>query len=66
MTKVETKRGSDPLGYDGDVIERLRAMAADEIAGINDTAVEEEAAVLRARLGLTKGGLSFEHVDSGR
>lgn len=52
MSRVETRRTPDPLGYDGDVAARLRAMAEDELTGVNDGAVEEEAAVLRARLGL--------------
>ena len=52
MSKLEMRRGPDPLGYDGDVVARLRAMAEDELAGVNDGTVEEEAAVLRARLGL--------------
>lgn len=55
MSKVETKRGPDPLGYDGDVVARLRAMAEDELSGANDGAVEDEAAILRARLGLPGG-----------
>jgi hypothetical protein len=40
----------DPLGYSGDVAERVRAMARDAIDGVNEQAVREEAAVLRARL----------------
>jgi hypothetical protein len=66
MAKVETRRGPDPLGYDGDVVARLRAMAEDELAGLNDAAVEEEAAVLRARLGLRKSGGSTDRVDPRR
>lgn len=66
MTKVETRRGADPLGYDGDVVARLRAMAEDELAGVNDAAVEEEAAVLRARLGLRKSGGRADGVDPRR
>ena len=57
MTNVEIiRRSPDPLGYEGDVLDRLRAMAEDELAGIGEAAVEEEAAVLRARLSLGKGG----------
>jgi hypothetical protein len=46
------KHDDDPLGYDGSVLARLRAMAEDAIAGINEDAVEEEAALLRNRLRL--------------
>lgn len=46
---------NDPLGYEGDVLARVRAMAHDALAGANEDAVEEEAAVLRNRLGLTQG-----------
>jgi hypothetical protein len=50
MTKVEIVRRADPLGYEGPVLDRLRVMARDELAGVGDAAVQEEAAVLRARL----------------
>ena len=65
MAKVEIVRGSDPLGYEGNVVERLRAMA-DELAGVNDSAVQEEAAVLRARLGLRQEGRSADGLDPRR
>ena len=52
MTTIKiTRRDPDPLGYDGDVLARLKAMAKDELAGVGEEAVLEEAAVLRARLG---------------
>jgi hypothetical protein len=44
------RRSSDLLGYRGSVLERLRAMAKDELAGLNGAAVERETAVLRLRL----------------
>ena len=66
MAKVEIVRGSDPLGYEGNVVERLRAMAEDELAGVNDSAVQEEAAVLRARLGLRQEGRSADGLDPRR
>jgi hypothetical protein len=47
-----TRRDDDPLGYEGSVVARVRAMAQDAIAGVNEDAVEEEAAVLRNRLRL--------------
>src|ERR1700674_2727841 len=50
-TVVKTiRRDDDPLGYDGGVLARVRAMAEDALAGVNEDAVEEEAAVLRSRL----------------
>jgi hypothetical protein len=49
------KRENDPLGYEGGVFTRVRAMAEDALAGVNEDAVEEEAAVLRNRLGLGRG-----------
>jgi hypothetical protein len=67
MTHVEIiLRSPDPWGYEGDVLDRLRAMARDELAGIGETAVEEEAAVLRARLGLGKGGAPADGIDPRR
>jgi hypothetical protein len=67
MTNVEIiRRSPDPLGYEGDVLDRLRAMAEDELAGIGEVAVEEEAAVLRARLGLGKGGETVDGINPGR
>jgi hypothetical protein len=52
-TLVRTVRpAGDPLGYEGDVVARVRAMAEDALAGVNEHLVEEEAAILRARLGL--------------
>jgi hypothetical protein len=66
MNKIEIIRGSDPLGYAGNVVERLRAMAEDELAGVNDTAVREEVAVLRARLGLQREDTSADGLDQGR
>jgi prevent-host-death family protein len=52
MPKVEiTLNTPDPLGYEGNALERVRSMAADELAGIGNAAVDEETAVLRARLG---------------
>jgi hypothetical protein len=47
-----TRRDDDPLGYEGSVVARVRAMARDAVAGVNEDAVEEEAAVLRNRLRL--------------
>ena len=46
------RRDDDPLGYDGDVLARVRAMAQDALAGVNENIVEEEAAILRNRLRL--------------
>jgi hypothetical protein len=66
MSKVQIVRGNDPLGYDGSVSERLRAMAEDELAGINDAAVEDEVAVLRARLGLQKKEPNGDGHNQGR
>jgi hypothetical protein len=66
MSKVQIVRGNDPLGYDGSVPERLRAMAEDELAGINDAAVEDEVVVLRARLGLRKKKPIGDGHDQGR
>lgn len=56
MTKVCTiiHQGDDPLGYDGDVVTRVRAMAKDALAGVNEDAVAEEAAILRPTLRLAK------------
>ena len=59
--EIRSSREKDPLGYDGDALERLRAMAGDELVGIGADAVEEEASVLRARLGLRRpGGVGHE------
>jgi hypothetical protein len=53
MTTTRTTHPpDDPLGYDGTVLQRLRKMAEDELAGVNADVVSEESAVLRARLGL--------------
>jgi hypothetical protein len=50
-TQVKTTHPQDdPLGYSGSLAERVRAMARDAIDHVNDDAVREEAAVLRARL----------------
>ncbi len=50
-TQVKTTHPQDdPLGYGGDLADRVRAMAQDAIDGVNEQAVREEAAVLRARL----------------
>lgn len=55
MPKVSTIiQGDDPLGYDGDVFTRVRAMAKDALAGVNEDAVAEEAATLRRTLRLAK------------
>jgi hypothetical protein len=52
-TVVKVTRSDDvPLGYEGSVVARVRAMARDAVAGVNEDAVEEEAAVLRNRLRL--------------
>jgi len=51
VVKVTT-RDDDTLGYEGSVVARVRAMAQDAVAGVNEDAVEEEAAVLRNRLRL--------------
>lgn len=48
--RTTTTTDQDPLGYDGTVEQRLRAMAEDAVAGRNSEAVAAEAAVLRARL----------------
>jgi hypothetical protein len=45
-------RDDDPLGYEGGVLARVRAMAKDAVAGVHEDAVDEEAAVLRRRLRL--------------
>lgn len=50
--RTTTSRVTDPLGYDGPLPERLRALAEDAVAGRHQDTVEAEAAVLRARLGL--------------
>lgn len=66
MTTVKTTTATDdPLGYEGDAITRVRAMAQDALAGVNEVAVEEEAAVLRNRLGLTHRILR-DAADRGR
>lgn len=66
MTIIVRKIGRDydPLGYEGDVFTRVRAMAEDAIAGANETVVDEEAAVLRNRLGLSRR--SADGLDQGR
>ena len=46
------RRDDDPLGYQGSVLARVRAMAQDALGRVNEDAVEEEAAVLRNRLRL--------------
>ena len=46
------RREDDPLGYEGSVLARVRAMAEDAIAGVHEGAVDEEAAALRRRLHL--------------
>ena len=51
--KIVSPAMDDPLGYEGDALTRVRAMAQEAIAGVNEDAVEEEAAVLRNRLGLS-------------
>ena len=67
MTNVKIiRRSLDPLGYEGDVLDRLRAMAEDELAGIGMAAVDEEAAVLRARLGIGKGGRAIHGINPRR
>jgi hypothetical protein len=66
MTTVKTTTAmDDPLGYEGDVVSRVRAMAQDAHAGVNEQAVEEEAAVLRNRLGLTHR-IPKDAADRGR
>jgi hypothetical protein len=51
-TTVKTIRpADDPLGYEGDTIARVRAMAEDALARVNQDRVDEEAAILRSRLG---------------
>lgn len=50
--RTTTISDTDPLGYDGPLPERLRAMAEDAVVGRHQEAVAAEAAVLRARLGL--------------
>ena len=47
-----TRQDDDPLGYEGGVLARVRAMAEDALAGVNESSVDEEAAVLRNRLHL--------------
>lgn len=64
-TKI-VRRPADPLGYEGDLLTRLRQMAEDELSGIGDTAVEEEATVLRARLAASKRGRTADALDQGR
>jgi hypothetical protein len=59
-------RGDDPLGYDGSVLERVRAMAEDAVAGVNAQAVKEEAALLRNRLGVGARRVRINAVDSGQ
>jgi hypothetical protein len=67
MTNVTIiRRSADPLGYEGDVLDRLRAMAEDELAGIGAAAVDEDAAILRARLGLSKEGRAFHGINPRR
>lgn len=67
MTNIKViKCSPDPLGYEGDVLDRLRAMAEDELAGVGVAAVDEEAAVLRARLGLNKGGRAIYGINPRR
>lgn len=59
------RRDDDPLGYEGEVLARVRAMAEDAIAGINEDCVEDEAAVLRSRLHL-KPRRQDDDAHSGR
>jgi len=59
------RRDDDPLGYDGSVLARVRAMAQDALAGVNEDAVAEEAALLRSRLRL-KQPRQDDAVDPGR
>ncbi len=43
MTTIKiTRRDPDPLGYDGDVLARLKAMAKDELAGVGEEAVSKK------------------------
>jgi hypothetical protein len=66
MTTIMRKTGRDDfLGYEGDVLTRVRAMAEDALAGVNETAVEEEAAMLRNRLGLNRRAAA-DGIDQGR
>ncbi len=60
-----TRRDEDPLGYEGSVVARVRAMAQDAVAGVNEDAVEEEAGVLRNRLRL-KPLRADDAADPGR
>ncbi|MBC7907522.1 MAG: hypothetical protein H7Y60_12360 [Rhodospirillaceae bacterium] len=50
--RTTTTHDADPLGVDGrlPVLERLRQIAEDAVAGRNEEAVHSEAVVLRARL----------------
>jgi hypothetical protein len=59
------RRDGDPLGYEGGVLARVRSMAQDALAGVNEDAVEEEAAVLRNRLHLKPLQLN-DAADPGR
>jgi hypothetical protein len=66
-TTVKTIRlADDPLGYEGDTIARVRAMAEDALARVNQNQVDEEAAILRARLGLGSHRASGHGADSRR
>jgi hypothetical protein len=56
-------RGDDPLGHDGSVLERVRVMAEDAVAGINNNAVSEEAAILRNRLGVGTSRFRIDDAD---
>lgn len=57
--RTSTIRIKDVLGYaERDVIARLKHMAEDAVNGVNEEAVKEEAAILRARL---KGGACASH-----
>jgi hypothetical protein len=69
MAKVTTttiREGNDPLGCEGDVLARVRAMAKDAVAGVNEDAVAEEAAILRARLRAAKGSDDAQERLNGR
>lgn len=47
---ISTKH-TDPLGYgEPRLLDRLRHMAQDAVNGVNEAAVKDEAAILRARL----------------
>jgi len=57
MTTVRTitTKYDDRLSYDEpNVLDRLRHMAEDAVNHVNDDAVAEEVAILRARLGLDR------------